>query len=242
MPPNRLYPRRHERVYAVLTHLRRAIEQTIATHANAGSKGFEGFEGSGGKGRLLDYGAGDSPYRPLFVDAGFNYVAADLADNAAADIVLTDDGGVDQPDASFDWILSSQVLEHVPNVQAYLREARRLVRDEGTLVLSTHGFWQYHGHPHDYWRWTRPGLIREVQAAGWRVVEVINVLNLASAGIQLFQDVMGRRVPRLLRPVFFWICQSAIVLSEALMREPPPNDAVVFVVIARPGAIASENS
>ena len=231
MPTDRLHPGRRDRLFVVLTHLRRAIEQTIARHAPQPT----------GDRQLLDYGAGDSPYRPLFAAAGFDYTAADLADNPAADLALTPDGKVERPDASFDWILSSQVLEHVPDVPAYLREARRLVRPDGLMLLSTHGFWRFHGHPGDYWRWTRPGLVRQIEAEDWQVIDVINILNLTGAAIQLLQDATGRGVPRLLRPAYFGMCQSAIWLSEKLTRTPSPNDAAVFVVLARPANMTPGN-
>ena len=63
-------------------------------------------------GRLLDYGCADVPYRRFFQGAG-DYVAADLAGNPNATLVLDPNGSVPEPEESFDAVLSTQVLEHV---------------------------------------------------------------------------------------------------------------------------------
>ena len=44
-------------------------------------------------------------------------------------------------DQSADLALSFQVLEHVRDLQTYFSEARRVLRQDGSLLLSTHGTW-----------------------------------------------------------------------------------------------------
>jgi SAM-dependent methyltransferase len=43
---------------------------------------------------------------------------------------------IPEPDGSFDFVFSNSVLEHIPNVTPVLREARRLLKSEGTLVVT----------------------------------------------------------------------------------------------------------
>ena len=50
--------------------------------------------------------------------------------------------------------------------------ATRYLRKDGWLLLSTHGAWLYHPHPHDYRRWTAEGLRREVEAQGFRLARM----------------------------------------------------------------------
>jgi SAM-dependent methyltransferase len=116
----------------------------------------------------LDVGCGSQPYRPLFEAAGFRYLAADMG--SGTEISISETGIVGAPDASADLIVSFQVLEHVRDLETYLSEARRLLKPGGTLLLSTHGVWFYHPHPEDHRRWTRTGLIHEIEARGFRVV------------------------------------------------------------------------
>jgi len=115
----------------------------------------------------VDFGCGDQPYRKLFEQRGAEYRGADLGQ--AAQIVIRPNGHVDAPNACADVVLSFQVLEHVRDLDTYLSEAKRLLRRGGELILSTHGTWLYHPHPEDHRRWTRMGLVNELESRGWRV-------------------------------------------------------------------------
>ena len=79
-------------------------------------------------------------------------------------------------DGSADGVTSFQVLEHVWELDWYLGEAFRLLKPGGWLLLSTHGTWLYHPHPTDYRRWTRDGLVRELETRGFEVQKVLSVM------------------------------------------------------------------
>jgi SAM-dependent methyltransferase len=129
----------------------------------------------------LDYGAGTSPYQKLFATAVVRTADLEGSSNGrVADYSLDQDGRCPVPDATFDGVLSTQVLEHVPEPQGYLREAHRIVKPGGRLVLSTHGVWKDHGGV-DLWRWTADGLRTEVEAAGF-VVDRCWVLTTGARG------------------------------------------------------------
>jgi SAM-dependent methyltransferase len=116
---------------------------------------------------VIDYGCGNMPYRPLFEAAGCRYLGADF--EGAPDIAIAPDGRIDAADASADLVVSFQVLEHVRDLGRYFAEARRVLKPGGQLVLSTHGTWLYHPHPEDHRRWTRQGLIAEIEGQGFVV-------------------------------------------------------------------------
>lgn len=182
--------------------------------------------------RVLDFGCADQPYRSL-LPAGAAYVGADLAGNPAADVAIGADGRLPLPDAQFDAILSTQVLEHVDDPGVYLAECARLLKPGGRLLLSTHGFMIYHPDPDDYWRWTGAGLRRAVAQAGLRVVALRGVMGLAATGLQLFQDGLYGRVPARLRGLFTRLMQSLIARADrADTDERRAQNALVFVVVA----------
>ena len=120
--------------------------------------------------RLLDFGCGSMPYRALVEQRGAIYVGADF--DAEGAIAIAGDGSLPVADASIDAVLSVQVLEHVRDLDRYLGEAGRVLKKEGVLILSTHGTWLYHPHPEDHRRWTRTGLVADLEARGFRVEEI----------------------------------------------------------------------
>src|SRR2546428_13423763 len=120
--------------------------------------------------RVLDVGCGARPYEAWFAAAGARYSGADI--DGAHEVAIKPDGSLASADGEYDLVASFQVLEHVWDVGSYLGEARRVLRQDGWLLLSTHGSWLYHPHPHDYRRWTAEGLRREVESRGFRLVRM----------------------------------------------------------------------
>jgi SAM-dependent methyltransferase len=55
---------------------------------------------------------------------------------------------------SFDAVICSELLEHVPDPLAVLHEVYRILRDEGTLFICVPFLTQIHGDPYDYGRYT----------------------------------------------------------------------------------------
>jgi SAM-dependent methyltransferase len=124
-----------------------------------------------GADRVLDFGCGGSPYRTLF--GACTYHRADLAGSALGlDFEYGPEAVLSAPSADYDCVLSSQVLEHVQSPQIYLAECYRVLKPSGRLILSTHGLFEDHGCPYDYWRWTVYGLQRLVEEAGFNVESV----------------------------------------------------------------------
>ena len=75
--------------------------------------------------RVLDVGCGDRPYEQLFPGRG-RIVGFDVPGNPHADLHGTIDA-IPVEDGSFDVVLCLQVLEHVPDPAAAVRELRRVV-------------------------------------------------------------------------------------------------------------------
>lgn len=186
-------------------------------------------------GRLLDYGCADTPYRDFF-GSDIEYIGADLPGNEQAAVQLRPDGTVPVKDASFDGVLSTQVLEHVQDPRLYLSECFRALRPGGRMLLSTHGVFPYHPDPVDLWRWTCEGLRREVQDVGFEVIRFEGVIGMAATGLQLFQDAISYRIPRRLVPWLAWLMQPIVAFVDRF--ETPEtlgyNAQVFALVAARP--------
>lgn len=222
---DRFRPSRFGRLYWHLTALRRSLESFVA--ANLAGAGVE---------TLVDFGCGNMPYRELFAPHVGVYRGADLAGSPDADLEIALDGRLLAPDASADCVLSTQVLEHVGDPRRYLTEAQRVLAPGGLLLLSTHGVWKYHPDPTDYWRWTRDGLSRVVEEAGFRLVEMRGVMGPGATALQLLQDALLQATPGLLQPVVCGVLQAAMQAADALTSDAARNrDACVYLVAARKG-------
>jgi len=93
--------------------------------------------------RVLDVGAGSCPYRPLFSHC--DYRAQDFAGLQGEQLRHGGYGGIDYvcdataipvTDGSFDAVLCTEVLEHVPAPDALVRELARVLRAGGRLMLT----------------------------------------------------------------------------------------------------------
>lgn len=183
---------------------------------------------------VVDYGCGDMPYKALFSEISSQYIGVDIAENPLADSYIELDGKMTLADSSCDIVLSTQVLEHVEDPEYYLKEANRVLRKDGLLVLSTHGYWMYHPDPSDYWRWTSSGLQKIVNRNGYEIVRFDGILSRSSMGLQLFQDGLVFKFPKFLRPVIGWILQPFIILFDKISSESArKNDACTYILVAK---------
>jgi SAM-dependent methyltransferase len=107
--------------------------------------------------RVLDVGCGERPYEPLFSAYASAYTGVDPVDNPRADLRAAAEE-LPLEDGSADVTLCIQVLEHVDDPQAVVRELARVTAPGGRVLLSTHGVMVYHPAPVDRWRWTHEGL------------------------------------------------------------------------------------
>ena len=157
MNRDRAQPRPWQTDWLMLRGMRRTFDRLAEAHLRNGLT-------------LLDFGCGDQPYRQLVQAHGTTYIGADFGD--AAEVRISPEGIVAAPDASVDVVLSVQVLEHVRDLDLYFAEIDRVLKKDGTLLLSTHGTWLYHPHPEDHRRWTRTGLVHDIEARGFTVREI----------------------------------------------------------------------
>lgn len=145
----RLEPKPADPLYIVLSDLRLYVERARTTEML----------------RVLDYGAGPSPYRSLFPQA--DYRRADYVVSADLDYVVDAQSRIPEADNIFDLVLSTQVAEHLTDPDTYFREALRVLKPGGRLLVTTHGVWPDHGTPFDFQRWTTAGLARDLARAGF---------------------------------------------------------------------------
>lgn len=129
------------------------------------------------RGDLLDLGCGLRPYESLFAPHIRSYIGVDYPpaggdrSQIAADVYAT---SLRLPfrDGCVDTVLSTQVLEHVPEPLDMLRESHRVLRPGGQLILTAPFVWGEHETPRDFYRYTSFGLRHLLAQASFRVERV----------------------------------------------------------------------
>lgn len=72
----------------------------------------------------------------------------------------------------FDVVMADQVIEHLAQPVAAVRNVRTLLKMGGTAVISTPFLFRVHARPHDYYRWTAAGLRQLLLEGGFADEEI----------------------------------------------------------------------
>jgi len=147
---------------------------------------------------VLDVGAGDAPYRELF--AHTEYFTTDWEKSVhpgarSADYIGSADD-LPIPDKSFEAVLNTQVLEHVAEPLAVLREIHRVLVPGGRFFLTVPLVWELHEEPYDFFRYTPYGLAHLLEQAGFVDVAIAPRNDCFTTIAQLMRNVaaaMGSR-------------------------------------------------
>jgi SAM-dependent methyltransferase len=128
------------------------------------------------RGRVLDVGAGQAPWRALLSQA--EYIGLDIETagefgmQRTPGVVYYDGGTMPFIDGSVDHVLCAEVLEHVADAPAFIGEIARVLRTGGTLVLTIPWSARLHHLPHDYRRLTRHGLAALLRDTGFHDIRI----------------------------------------------------------------------
>lgn len=145
-------------------------------------------------GVILDLGCGDKPYQSIF--SYERYIGVDIPEKDPKRIqtadILYDGKRLPFRNLCFDSILCTEVLEHTQSPDAFLREAHRVLKDDGLILLTTPFAWEEHEQPHDYNRFSSFGLRKATINAGFEIVAMVKTLPSIPAIAQLFAATLFR--------------------------------------------------
>ena len=168
------------------------------------------------EGRILDVGCGRKPYRAWCTRAA-DYVGLDVTTDSAADVVVRLGDRWPLDDDSFDAVISTQVLEHVGDLENVRAEVGRVLKPGGIAVISVPFIFNEHGAPNDFRRFSVYGAAA-IFPPNWKVVRIKRLGGFGSSvGVLVLNWVdisLGRTWPTkvlkvILLPV--WILFSGIV-------------------------------
>jgi SAM-dependent methyltransferase len=123
------------------------------------------------RGRVLDIGCADGWASKVLSEC--EYVGLDYPNTASAlygtsPQVFADGAFLPFLSSSFETVLLLEVLEHVRNPEKVLKEISRVLKPSGKLLISVPFLYPLHDSPHDYRRYTAPGLVQILTEAGLR--------------------------------------------------------------------------
>ncbi len=157
-------------------------------------------------GRLLDVGCGEKPYEAIFRPYVTEYIGVEYSPTFGATQTsarstkpdfLYDGKSLPFEAASFDTVISIQVLEHTPSPQLLLNEMARVVKKDGVVIVCVPFSFRLHEEPNDYFRYTPHGLRSMYEAAGLRMDEVWHQGDLWSVLGHKLNSYLAFRVARL---------------------------------------------
>ena len=126
-------------------------------------------------GTVYDLGCGSKPYENIILSFAEKYIGVDWGNTFHAhkmDVLadLNEDLPIESQVA--DTVVSFQVIEHLSDPQNFLKEAYRILKPEGRILLTVPFQWHVHEAPYDYYRFTSYGLRHLFLQTGFGSIEV----------------------------------------------------------------------
>lgn len=203
------------------------------------------------KGRLVDLGCGAVPlfcaYRDHIADVCCVDWPGGLHDASHIDVYADLNQRLPLPDAGFDTVLLTDVLEHLYRPSDLLAEAYRIIAPGGTLVASVPFMYWLHEEPNDHYRYTRHALQRMSQEAGW----VVHSIAHYGGGTDVWLDVAAKLLapvhwrfgPQMARACCrFGLWLRAHSLGQRLNRGAANLPIGYLMILGKPTAPASQGA
>ena len=123
---------------------------------------------------VCDVGCGSGPFSVHLSSIARSYIGIDTSDSFydtdTVDIIGTANA-VPMKDGVSDAVLSSQVIEHLPDPDLALRESARILKNGGLLFISFPFMYPLHVAPRDFFRYTSHGFEVLCRRHGFEIVE-----------------------------------------------------------------------
>lgn len=149
------------------------------------------------RGRLLDLGCGKVPLFASYRDYISENICVDWENTTHSSPFLDIEADLTAElpfgDGTFDTVVLSDVLEHIPQPEGLCREIARVLAPGGKLIMNTPFYYWLHEQPHDYYRYTEFALRRFMERAGIQVVHIEAVGGAA----EVMADILAKNVKRM---------------------------------------------
>jgi len=149
------------------------------------------------QGAVLDLGCGTVPLYPVYADVAESVWCLDwpgsLHERKHVDCFADLNRGVPLVDRCFDTVILSDVLEHIYEHRALMREIGRVLKPGGVLIMNSPFLYRIHEAPNDHFRYTEFALRRMTAEAGLDIV----LLEPVGGVLEVFTDIVAKMLARL---------------------------------------------
>lgn len=193
-------------------------------------------------GKLLDFGCGSKPYRELFSVS--EYIGVDIEvsghphDNENIDFYY-DGKTLPFKDNEFDSVFSSEVFEHIFNLDEIINELYRVLKPGGKILITVPLVWDEHEAPYDFGRYTSYGLSHLLETSGFKVEKIERTTKYVESIFQLLNLYIYRvfekcgTVPGFFATILFTIPLNIFGLLLSAILPDRPQLYLNNVILAR---------
>ncbi len=186
------------------------------------------------QGKLLDFGCGAKPYKSLFTNVS-EYVGVDYSSeghsHANEHIEFFYDGKtLPFDDGSFGSIFSSEVFEHIFNLEEIIPELHRVLQLNGKILITCPFVMTEHEVPIDYARYTQFALKHLFEKNGFKIIKIDKSGDFLVAIHQMLMLYLSEhflyKIPLLgnikaftsnIRPIIIYIFNALFYVAHAIL-------------------------
>jgi ubiquinone/menaquinone biosynthesis C-methylase UbiE len=168
-------------------------------------------------GKLLDFGCGSKPYQSLFKSVnsytGIDFNGLGHCHKKEQIEHFYDGNSLPFKNGEFDSVFSSEVFEHVFNLEQILKEINRVTKVQGYIFITCPFAICEHEQPNDFARYSSFGLTSLLQRNGFKVIMFDKAGNAFTTIAQLYISHVQKSIVKIFGkiPVVRTVLRYAII-------------------------------
>ncbi len=176
-------------------------------------------------GDILDIGGSKlSGYQEL-IKGNHKIITVNINKEYGCDLIFDIEKKFPLESNTFDSVLCINTLEHIYNFNNVIKEASRVLKSDGQLIITSPFIHHIHGSPHDYFRYTKSCLNKICSESGFEIIEVSELgFGLFSLIFQITMDVYPKLIKNFIKRVHLLIDKSLLKIFNKykLIQERNP--------------------
>ncbi len=181
-------------------------------------------------GRVLDIASGINPGYKKCLPKDIDYIASDFKTDSYLDMIIDFNNKLNFKDQTFENIFLFNAIYIVKDRIGLLKEIKRIIKDNGTLFLSSPFIANEMKEPDDFCRLTAQGLEDEFKEAGFGNIKIIRYGERFSSALYLINSLIKTPI---LKIIFYPIALSLDYLIPKKIKQNYPCPLGYFCIIKK---------